>query len=54
MDFEQNKKITSIDLYNGTKVVFDAIEDKNNGRSHRVSATLFPRINITLRKVKGL
>ena len=54
MEFKKAGSITKlIDLYHGTKVVFNAFDDKANGRSHRVSETLYPRINVTLRKVEG-
>ena len=38
-------------LYHGTKIKFNAINDKKKNIVHRVPNTLYPRINITLRKV---
>ena len=54
MDFKgPDKKITKHELKHGSRVEFDAIEDEKNEIQHRVSKTLFPRLNITLRKVKA-
>ena len=48
MEFSDGKKI---DLYNGTRVTFNAFEDFKKQIKHRVYKTLYPRLNITLRKV---
>ena len=53
MEFRENNIITKIKLKHGTKIEFNAFNDYKFKRFHRIPKTMYPRINITFRKLKS-
>lgn len=46
------KGLESLDLVDGSRVEFDAIEHERDGIQHRVRETLCPRLNFTFLRLK--
>mmetsp|Transcript_17702 Transcript_17702/g.31415 ORF Transcript_17702/g.31415 Transcript_17702/m.31415 type:complete len:264 (-) Transcript_17702:818-1609(-) len=53
MLFTSPHGVERVELRHGMEhaVCFDAFEDKSNSRAHEVSSTLWPRVNLTFRKL---
>ena len=46
------KKTSTVLLEHGTAIRFDAVKHKQKKCEHRVAKTLYPRVNVTLRRIK--
>ena len=53
MEFKENNIVTKIKLKHETKIEFNAFNDYKLKRFHRIPKTMYPRINITFRKLKS-